>query len=210
MSSPENDNERRFGSIDEVYAVGAVIVAWNLCEGAFAQLLLRTLRVEWQTAQRTFQLLGNQSRVDLLRLEGRRTLPADEFDRLDSCLTAYSICLENRNLVAHSQINMNAKDGGLSLQKPSTKDRLTMSLYRVPTADMMGVANTIFDLSQHAFRLSLAIWAGPSRRLGLSNGQYVLAPLPDKFPRPRKLSPLPPEDPPASQPPPQSSQASPQ
>lgn len=207
MASSRTVNDRRFGRPDEVYAVGAVIIAWNQCESAFAELLRRTLATEWQTARRMFNLLGKQSRIDMLRLEGRRRLTEQEFDRLDASITAYGICLENRNLIAHSRIRMNWKEGGFSLSKTSSKDRLSENKFIVPTPEMMVVANDISDLAEHAGRLSLAIWAGPDRYLIAGGKKRVHVPLPDRFPRPRKLTPLSPVDPPASRSPHRSSGA---
>ncbi|MBE9064999.1 hypothetical protein [cf. Phormidesmis sp. LEGE 11477] len=74
----DGENEKRFGRSDEVYAVGAMIVAWNRCEGALAHLLLRTLKVEWETASRLFEFLGNRERIDLLKLESARKLDDEE------------------------------------------------------------------------------------------------------------------------------------
>lgn len=196
-------NAQRFGTADEVYAIGAVIVAWNLCEGVLFQLLMRAAKLQPKTATRVFNLLGNQSRLDLLRLESSSRLDPEDNERVLNFITAYGICLENRNLIAHSQIYMNAADDGLSLLKISSKDRITYNQYTVPTAEMMDVAVTTYDLAQWGMAVSLAIWAGPTRTLQ-AGGKPFAAPLPGKFPLPRKLSPLPPEDRRSAPPQPQS------
>ncbi|MCG6121809.1 MAG: hypothetical protein MEP57_03760 [Microvirga sp.] len=186
-------NQRRFGTADEIYAIGAVIVAWNLCEGVLEMLIRRVVKLDWKTARLVFNMLGNSSRQDLLRLEASARLTEEEIQRVENFLSAYSICLENRNLIAHSQIGMNAVEGGLNLTKASGRGRLSPNRYTVPTATMIEVATTTHSLAQWGFSLQMAIWAGPSRML-TSGGKPFPAPLPDKFPRPNKLSPRAPED----------------
>ncbi|WP_156884736.1 hypothetical protein [Stappia stellulata] len=121
-------------------------------------------------------------------------LSTEEFDCLDAYLAAFNVCLENRNLIAHSQINMNDVDGGISLTKSSKKDHLSLNRYHVPTDDMMEVARTMDDLKNNGFALSLAIWAGPKRLLSLGGQKLLPVPLPSRFPLPRKLNPLPRKD----------------
>lgn len=192
MTSPKAENEKRFGRSDEVYAVGAVIVAWNRCEGALFHILFRTLKVDWEMATRIFDLLGNQQRIDLLRLEAAKRLAAEENDRVIAFLAAYGTCMENRNVIAHSQISMDDIDGGLALLKKSRKDPSFLNRFHIPLDEMLEIANTIYNLAQNGEKLSMSIWAGPSRQLSAA-GKPFPVPLPDNFPPPRKLTPRAPE-----------------
>lgn len=179
-----------FGTRDDLYAVGAVIAAWNLCEQALQEIVRRTLKLEWETSERIFQLLGNQSRTDLLRLEGKRLLSEEEFNHVSIFSRYYSICGENRNLIAHASINRNAIQGGVSLSKISSKDRLSRNEFSVSQAEMIEVADAIYDLGQFGFFTAHAIWAGPTRMLFVGETAMPM-PLPDIFPQPRKLTPRP-------------------
>lgn len=195
MVSPSNQNEKRFGKPDEVYAVGAIVIAWNFCENSLAFLLQHIIKVDHKTVTRIFELLSNQSRVDLVRLEGKQRLTQGEFDVLSAYLSAYLDCLENRNLVAHSQIKMNGAKGGLSLQKRSSKDRITFNRFHIPSDELLYIADTTYDLAQHGYNLAVSLAVGPHGGVRIrEDGPLLPAPLPDKFPRPRKLNPIRPED----------------
>ncbi len=179
-----------FGAPEDLQAAGAVIAAWNLCEQALSELLRRTLKIDWQTAERIFNLLGSQARIDLLLLEGKRLLSEDDFAHVQVFAKYFAICRENRNLIAHAAYNKNDVSGGISLSRTSRKDRITRNAFHVPTSDMLEVADAIYDLGQFGFSLSLAIWAGPTRTL-LAGNKPVSAPLPDIFGEPRKLTSFP-------------------
>ena len=190
MTPEKSDDEKRFGRTEEVYAVGAVIVAWNLCESALLQLLFRTLKLEWRTASRTFHLMGDRAVMSLLANECPQWLDDNELPRVMAFISAYAACLENRNIIAHSQINMNDVLGGVSLQKASRKDGSSVNRFYISADEMKTIASTMYDLAQYGAKLSLSIWAGPLRTLQAGE-KNVAVPLPDLFHTPRKLAPLP-------------------
>jgi hypothetical protein len=51
-----------------------------------------------------FGLLENQGRMDFLLLEGRRNLEENEIACLTEFASHFSICRENRNIIAHSMM----------------------------------------------------------------------------------------------------------
>jgi len=177
-----------FGDPEDLQAAGAVIAAWNFVEESFAQLMWRVLRIDWQNAMRAFEMLNAQSRLDLLKLEGERILGKEEYELVKKFIEYFKILQDNRNLVVHAKFSKNSVDGGINLSKVSKGDRLTRNTFVISQKEMLSLADSMYDLAQFGFRLSMAIWAGPTRTL-MAGDQKVAASLLELFERPITLKP---------------------
>ena len=189
---PWKDNQ--FGTPEDLHAAGAVIAAWSLCEQTLEQLLYRTLKIDHRLNSRLFHALGNQSRIDLQLIEGKERLSKEQYASVQDFVRHFSICKENRNLIAHASYGHNDITGDLSLHKVSSKDKITQNIFSVSNAGMWEIANAIHQLSQWGFWLSVAIWTGPDGVIQAGD-QLLIVPLPETPPSPRKLTPFAPPAP---------------
>lgn len=110
MPSLWTDNFR-YGSKDQLHAIGVLISAWNSIEFSLSHLYRILLEISAENANQIFKSHSNDDRLDLI---GR--LAPDKFsnelaDQVSALRTFAAICKDNRNHVAHSMTWFSGFDG---------------------------------------------------------------------------------------------------
>ena len=106
-----------FGNQELLYAAGAVIAAFNLCEISMLSLLQSFIKQPIGEAQRRFQALNNYKRAELIRTCLQEEQDGTIKNLVITYLTHYGISADNRNLIAHSMVSRNFENEGFSLRK---------------------------------------------------------------------------------------------
>jgi hypothetical protein len=194
-----------FGTKDILAAAGSVIAAWNLCEISLMSLLSILIPKPADIGRKTFAILGNASRLELLRVCAG-AYGEDAEDRIEEFATQYAICLENRNLIAHSifQKDFSIQDEKRFLLSKFTKGGVDkMNTFAANESEMLEIANQCWTTHHYGMQIFSWILTQPGNQL--EGVPATIQPLPDRPQRPRKLNPLPPRDQDSAQRPPQSS-----
>lgn len=92
-----------------VHAVGAIVIGWNYCEAEHLELtrevcgLGLTSDFNGRISSRIIKPMSNRQRSDLLRgALSEVDLPPEANASIDAFQSHFDICLQNRNLIVHS------------------------------------------------------------------------------------------------------------
>lgn len=179
-----------FGTKDILAAAGSVIASWNLCEIALMSLLSILIPSPPHIGRKAFAILGNASRLELLR-ECSGTYGDDIADRINEFAAQYAICLENRNLIAHSIFQRdltNLEENEYQLVKFTKDSSEKVNVFSADESGMLEIANGCWTTYQFGMQIHRKILTLPGNQL--HGAPDELAPLPDKPRRPNKLKPL--------------------
>ena len=191
----------QFGTKDILAAAGSVIAAWNLCEVALLSLLSILIPSPPHIGRKAFAILGNASRLELLR-DCADIYGYEAKDRINEFATQYAICLENRNLVAHSLFqrdfaNLDAPKFLLAKSVKGSAEK--MNMFAADEEEMLEITNDCWTTYHFGMHIFSWILTQPGNQL--EGMPPTIQPLPGKPQRPRKLSPLAPLIPNTDQPP---------
>ncbi len=184
-----------------MHVIGVLIAAWNSIEADYQAFIQLIFPFHMKAGIETFELLGNDERIKLIRAELPEKLLEDEVSLLEYFFTSANICKENRNVIAHAHYG----------NQPSGEDILlsrSRGQLRVFTFSISAVRE-MADSTHATAKFGLDIWSAINLRLSnKALAQRGIAPtffqpLPEKPPRPRKWdqireAPKPPRPPPGS------------
>jgi hypothetical protein len=105
-----------FGDPPLLYAAGASIAAWNLCEIAMLGLLQQFIKSHNAISSKVYALLGNNSRSELLEFCSSQSEKSIK-ELTYAFIKHYTICLQNRNTIAHAMYLREKPGGGHVLKK---------------------------------------------------------------------------------------------
>jgi hypothetical protein len=189
-----------FGSPDLLAAAGAVIAGWNYCEVTIEAMLAGMMQPK-EAGKAAFHCSNNSGRLEMLREIGN-AIGGEFAPLMNEFVTQLSICVENRNLIAHAAfINHWDGEGNSVLRKQAKGNPQRINTFSVNADEMAEIANSCFLTAQFGLGISMWIW---SQQHGPIPGGRTA--LPDTPPRPRKLNPLPQPNPDSAPDPQQSSQ----
>lgn len=200
-----------FGNVAQVHAIGQITLAYNHLESYLSLVFQACMPTKDDFSERLFHKLNNRDRIDLLSAIVRSSQFHDEAkDRLIHLLHCYDICTENRNILLHATFDESYADV-LHLSKRSSNDPAVQNRFKVPLAELRIVAEQMHTISDYI--LALLLWVTvrkglpasykrslsipPTERIRYPNLRRVLeavpaiATLPEKPPKPRRLTPSP-------------------
>lgn len=123
-----------------MHAVGVLIANWATVEGAYQALFQHLFFWNFQLGLRSFELLGNQGRWELLNEIGPQAAP--EFaEHIHHFLKCAAICKENRNAVAHADYQNGPSDEIIRLLKGRNKDRTALRDYHFSVESIRQMAD---------------------------------------------------------------------
>jgi len=170
------------GSSEHIEAVGALALFYNRLEFSLYLLMKHFVSFDEEARVQLFTTLNNRERVDLILALASGAEPAAR-DTITHAMGCYDICAENRNLVLHALPGMDTSNPSVlnvlkaSKHKPNVLRRyhFTLDVIRRAALDM----ETTTDFIDR-------VWMVISEYV--QDGQRVLHTLPEKPPKPRKLS----------------------
>ena len=129
-----------FGDPPLLYAAGASIAAWNLCEIAMLGLLQQFIKSHLAISSMVYALLGNTSRSDLLKFCASQSEKSIK-ELTDAFIKHYAICLQNRNTIAHAMYLRERPGGGHVLKKFPKDSVEKINTFDVDEAAMLEIAD---------------------------------------------------------------------
>ena len=168
---------------DYLAAFGQVTLVYNMLENMMGHIFEICAPLEDAFAKSLFHKLNNRDRVDLLSAFVRENEEEPETrDAILHCILCYEICTENRNMLMHStyfDMRNVAK-----LVKRASKDPTRELHFDVPLVQLRRLADETADVFAYAVGLGAKLFRRTWRD---SNLPEVI--LPDKPPKPHKLTP---------------------
>jgi hypothetical protein len=217
-----------FGNVAQVHALGQITLSYNHLESMLALIFQDCMPMEEDSANQLFHKLNNRDRIDLLVAIIRSSdFHSKAKDALNHLFRCYDICTENRNILLHATHD-ESYAGVLHISKKSSNNPAVVNRFKIPLADLRLVAEQMSVLSDYIFHLLFwlkirgtlpkkyksSLRMPPLKKIPYPKLRRVLravpeiSTLPEKPPKPRKLTPY---QPPATRQvgkrPPQSSQA---
>jgi hypothetical protein len=187
--------------VDAEYAelIGDICILWNLLEGALNSAFPRYFEYGQKKSAAISSVLGNQSRVDLLSylVENFEKTP-EIAKRMKYLIAAFSVCRENRNIIVHGAVEFNAPLDIKFLHKPSRSKVGATVKYAYDLTAIKKVHAGVYQTLLFANALLLTIYVNEIQDRS-ENPDHAGEPLalPEIPHLPSKLTPLPPEVPPA-------------
>jgi hypothetical protein len=198
MTTPEDDDEwppienRAVASNRYLVAFGQITLAYNVLESIMEQIFERCAPLDPKPAKTLFHSLNNRERIDLLASFVRKNEKDAAFrDAIEHCVKCYNICTDNRNILMHViALDVNETTAKWTKRASQKPDRIIE--FHAPLGDLRLVADEIAETFRYAWSIHLLLWHRdyPEQdRLQL----YRTLSLPNKPPKPRKLTPYQPE-----------------
>jgi hypothetical protein len=200
MPDPEWPPEQyRLAPNDYLAALGQVTFVYNMLESMMSNIFQKCSPVADIFAKSLFHKLNNRDRVDLLSaFINENENDKDVLDALLYCILCYDICTENRNILMHS-IYFNPNPEMTRLVKRASGDASREIHFDVPLSDLRMIA----DQTVEVFRYAINLFGFVSRREFIAalpptdpvSGYPKIGPnpLPEKPPKPHKLTPYQPQ-----------------
>ena len=195
----------RDGLADHFHAVGVLVAAWQHVEDSYHALFQTMGQNDPKFALFAFDLLGNDSRAQMLGKHFPEACGIQYQEPIDHFLKCAAICKENRNAIAHSSFSSDQDPNLLLISKGLDSKRERVRQYRFSLASLREMADHTYVTAGYG----LAIFAHVTIVRAAINGdtewrKKLLAQLPslDKPPLPRKWV-LHNQEPPQGAPPPQ-------
>jgi hypothetical protein len=208
------DDYHRLTSNDYLLAFGQVALVYNLLEGAMRDIFIIIAPLPREFAEDFAHRLNNRDLIDLLSaLIQKNETDVTVREALEHCLACYDTCTENRNILLHVEVDVRAES---MFHKRASKNARRRVKFEVSVKDMREIAEQMGHTFSYAMSLDSFLSARRAQRFNsLSTRSGIAAPipralstLPEKPPKPRKLTPYqPPEDRKDDPPPPRSSGA---
>jgi hypothetical protein len=190
--------ENQLAPNDYLAALGQATFVYNMLESMMGSVFVACAPVEAEAARALFHKLNNRDRVDLLTdFVNHNEKDAAVKRIILSCINYYDICTENRNILMHAiYFNPNLKpDQSPLLVKKAKNDYKREVHYDVPLHELRKVADDMVN----SFRLAIELNGFLARRRFLNSlaatnpatGYPKIGPnpLPEKPPKPHRLSP---------------------
>ncbi len=199
---------RRFADDAHLHALGQMALAYNRLEWSFGILFSIHFPAAPAYSEDLFHSINNRRRIDLLRAVVTHNEKDEQVKELVlHALACFDICTDNRNILMHAMASTSSNTEILALEKRASNNSSRLINFEVPLTDLRRVADDcsaivwfIVGLSRFAMDRDMRSWGKATRPEPL--------PLPDKPPRPHKLTPSQPPKADADEtPPPQSSEA---
>ena len=180
----------QFGSQALLAAAGSVIAAYNLCEVAVLSLM-DELSNNRELGKKAFALLGTASRLDYLKCAVRTWNMPGVTELVDEFALHFSICSENRNLVAHAIYSRDwealPEIRHALIKAPKNKPHSEINFFPVDETSMLAIANDCAETYQFGMRIFSYILTLPGHTL--EGMPLMRMPLPEKPARPSKMTP---------------------
>jgi hypothetical protein len=181
----------RVASDEHLAAIGAFVAAWNEIEGVYQAFIQNLYPHDLKLAIRTFELLGNESRSELIRDSLARYVRPDEYEETLYFLKCASICKDNRNVVVHAHYSPSSSANHIFIATGLDKSRKFVRTHYISLIGLREMA----DAARITASFGLNVWAAISFRRVYENpstiesARRILASrlaLPDRPPQPRK------------------------
>ena len=206
----------QIASVPYIHAFGQVTLSYNMMEIMMGNLFTTCVPMELDFAERLFHKLNNRERIDLLSALVRTNEKESEArEAILHCIRCYDICTDNRNILMH--VTLDDLDAtAVLLKKRASQDPTRDIIFHVPLTDLRLVADQIGQTFQYTYDLFIWLLRREAHGFHLKGVTTLLGdlatvppgPLPDRPPKPRKLTPYqPPEADAGTQSPPQPSEA---
>jgi hypothetical protein len=186
----END---AFGSAGLLYAAGAVVASWNLCETMMLAYLTTFIKTPTGAAHKVFTALNNNKRLELLRLCAQDGTDEDARELVDTFLKQCDVCCHNRNQVAHSiylRDFENLDTSGFVAKKLHPSLVNDMKTFDIDEETMLEIANANYLTYQFGLGIVAYLMAKPGGPL-FNRPQSLKFTRPTAPPTPTKLEPRP-------------------
>ena len=193
--------ENTFGRPELLYAAGATIAAWNLCEISMQGLLHQFVKQPFGFSQELGHLLGNDSKPNLIRFFIKDNIEPKIKHLIETYLKHYSICQENRNTIAHAVYTKDLSGNEVLVkyanprrskqQKQETIVGKKLNTFATDEETMLAIAHSCYQTYLFGMEIETYLVAMPG---GIFSGPLLsdfLLPLPKIPPAPRKYDPLP-------------------
>lgn len=179
MAGSDHWPSYNIGTGDHLHAIGVLISAWNEVEVCFQAFIQQIFPNHLKAGIRTFELLGYDQRLKLIRSDLFPQLTDEETDRVEHFFKCSNICKENRNIIAHAQHHATSEEGKLRL---TTQSANSSAQFLVSLDGLREMA----DSAQETFTFGLSVWS--VIQLRLSNDAWVKQGVPPRFfqPLPQK------------------------
>ena len=172
-----------FGDPPLLYAAGASIAAWNLCEIAMLGLLQQFIKSHNAISSKVYALLGNSSRSDLLEFCASQSEKSIK-ELTYAFIKHYTICLQNRNLVAHAMYLRELPDSRHVLKKFPKHSIEKVNTFDVDEKAMLEIANGCYETYIFGVQIADCLVANPNVINGGPLLHHMLSPLPKIPPQP--------------------------
>jgi hypothetical protein len=163
--------------------VGGLILWQTELEASLSMFLNQYLRVP-HAREFLFANLNNRARVDLImRLVAAGEPSEDGREAVLFALRCFDICVENRNVLAHSAYEENTPDGHV-FQKQPTATTPRAWRFRLTFEDLEAAHRS----TERTMIYVVTLWASLKERRRMKRRGGHGPSLPGRFPQPRKLS----------------------
>ena len=163
------------GSHDHLHAVGVMIAAWNMVETAFQAFIQLVFPYHMKAGIHTFELLGNDERVKLIRSQLADIATKEEQDLLEYFIKSADICKVNRNILAHASYPNQPPGDRIMITKGTSKDRSTINTITLDVSAVREMADATYSIAAFGFDLWSTI------NLRLSNAYWIARGVTPKF-----------------------------
>ncbi len=126
----EWSDQFKYGTKDQLNAIGALIAAWNEVELNMFCLYRELLNLSTDSASKLFDEHTNVSRFKLIRILVENRGDVELTNLISTFILHAGICSDNRNFVAHCY-TQNLSDSDLMVRKIRTKDQI-WTKYEIP------------------------------------------------------------------------------
>jgi len=179
------------------HAIGQITLEWNEIEREFERLVCLYIETDQPTARIITGIFGNRDKSELLtQLVSLKESSPDISDAVDYAKSLFHICRENRNHIAHSTVQLAEELHKITLKKPRKQNpledhelELDINQVRECSRDIWRARRYIRDLNR---QISIALTDRQLAQQSFGDGDRSDASpplsLPQKPPKPRKLS----------------------
>jgi hypothetical protein len=173
-----HDEFSHLGPSQHFHAIGMLIVLFSLTETWLHDLLHRYLPVLPKEALSSiFDTLNNRQRMDLIKALSTQEADEESREMISQILTAFEVCAENRNLIAHAWPTFSHEEGDAA-----------MHMVKPPRRDPAGLANYYFELHDVQQAAKDCWVCGSMLHTVVDSPLGEPIPLSGKLPIPSKLS----------------------
>jgi hypothetical protein len=172
----------RLASDDQLIPFGQITLGYNLLESTIHDIFCVCAPLDRGFARGLLGKLNNRDLIDLLSaLVKNNEKDPDVRDAILHCLLCYDICTENRNILMHIEIETVSES---MFQKRSRNNPTQFIKFDIEVSELRLIGEQIANVFVYAFRIwDFLTWDDPNSPRA----------LPEKLPKPRKLTPYQPQ-----------------
>jgi hypothetical protein len=191
LSDKKWPHYQRDEQADHMHAMGVLVTNWQIVEDAYHALFQLMNPGNVSFAFHAFDMLGNDSRAELIRAEFARVVGAEYQEPIQHFLTMAAISKENRNAIAHASYGPDSNPDIVNARKGLDKTRTSVKQYRFTVAGLREMADHTAITAGYGMRIFSRITmqqalAGAEWPREASDSLRAALPLLDKPPLPRK------------------------